>query len=112
MWVDFPRWEDGDSTGWLSCVECYFRYHRTSEASMMDIAAIHLEGDVLQWYNWYKHTHRVTTWRSTKGLCWHCDKPWSYNHHCKKGKLLMIEPIEESKEEDLKPEKENMKEDQ
>ncbi|RWV97000.1 hypothetical protein GW17_00040243 [Ensete ventricosum] len=40
--VEFPRWEDGDPTGWISRVEQYFRYHRTPEASMVDIAAIHL----------------------------------------------------------------------
>ncbi|RRT39002.1 hypothetical protein B296_00033705 [Ensete ventricosum] len=27
MRVDFPRLEDGDSTGWLSRAKCYFRYH-------------------------------------------------------------------------------------
>ncbi|RWW82404.1 hypothetical protein BHE74_00009127 [Ensete ventricosum] len=47
MRVDFPRWEDGDSMGWLSRAEHYFCYHWTSEASMVDIAAIHLEGDVI-----------------------------------------------------------------
>ncbi|RWW06353.1 hypothetical protein GW17_00030327 [Ensete ventricosum] len=45
MRVDFPRWEDGDLTGWLSHAEHYFRYHRMPEASMVDIGAIHLEGD-------------------------------------------------------------------
>ncbi|RWV84680.1 hypothetical protein BHE74_00010629 [Ensete ventricosum] len=55
---------------------------------------------------------RRTRDRSTKGLCWHCDKMWSYDHHCKKGRLLMIEPIEESKHEDEDLEhEENVKED-
>ncbi|RWV81802.1 hypothetical protein GW17_00056746 [Ensete ventricosum] len=54
--VDFPRWEDGDPTRWLSYVEGYFQYHRTLEASMVDIAAIHLKGDAIQWYNWFEHT--------------------------------------------------------
>ncbi|RZS17222.1 hypothetical protein BHM03_00049338 [Ensete ventricosum] len=42
-----------------------------------------------------------------KALCWHCDEPWSHDHRCKKGCLLLIEPIEEPKLEDaaLKPEK-------
>ncbi|RZR71048.1 hypothetical protein BHM03_00002998 [Ensete ventricosum] len=48
--------------------------------------------------------------RSVKGLCWHYDKPWSCDHYCKKGRLPMIESIEESEEEDLEPEEENMKE--
>ncbi|RWV78980.1 hypothetical protein GW17_00059959 [Ensete ventricosum] len=48
MRVDFPRWEEEDSRGWLSRAERYFRYHQTPEASMVDIAAIHLEEDVIQ----------------------------------------------------------------
>ncbi|RZR95543.1 hypothetical protein BHM03_00024398 [Ensete ventricosum] len=45
--------------------------------------------------------------RSTKGLCWHCDEPWSREHRCKKGLLLMIEPVEDEdngrSEEGLEP---------
>ncbi|RRT37140.1 hypothetical protein B296_00038918 [Ensete ventricosum] len=35
MRMDFTRWEDGHPTGWLSCTECYFRYHRTTEPSII-----------------------------------------------------------------------------
>ena len=59
MRVDFPRWEEGESIGWISCTERYFWYHKTADASMMKIAAIHLEGDVIQWFNWFEHTHGV-----------------------------------------------------
>ncbi|RWW36239.1 hypothetical protein BHE74_00058751 [Ensete ventricosum] len=48
--------------------------------------------------------------RSAKGLCWHCDEPWSHEHCCKKGQLLMIEPVEdedsEPYEEGLEPKEE------
>ncbi|RWW54995.1 hypothetical protein BHE74_00038384 [Ensete ventricosum] len=37
--------------------------------------------------------------RLTKGLCWHCDEPRSHDHHCKKGHLLLIEPLEDVEEE-------------
>ncbi|RZR83489.1 hypothetical protein BHM03_00010098 [Ensete ventricosum] len=47
MRVDFPRWK-GDSTEWISRAKRYFRYHKTPDASMVDIAAIHLEGDAIQ----------------------------------------------------------------
>ncbi|RWV77434.1 hypothetical protein GW17_00061736 [Ensete ventricosum] len=47
IWVHFPRWEGRDPTGWLSHVERYFCYHRTLEASIVEIAAIHLEGDAI-----------------------------------------------------------------
>ncbi|RRT41824.1 hypothetical protein B296_00052243 [Ensete ventricosum] len=48
--------------------------------------------------------------RSATGLCWLCNKLWSHNHHCKKGKLLKIDPIEEleREEEGLEHEEENM----
>ncbi|RWW56141.1 hypothetical protein BHE74_00037163 [Ensete ventricosum] len=52
--------------------------------------------------------------RSAKGLCWHCDEPWSREHHCKKGQLLVIELVEdednEPSAEALKPEEEAMDE--
>ncbi|RWW87424.1 hypothetical protein BHE74_00003744 [Ensete ventricosum] len=32
-------------------------------------------------------------------LCWHCDEPWSCEHHCKKGRLLVVEPMEDEDNE-------------
>ncbi|RRT31274.1 hypothetical protein B296_00042169 [Ensete ventricosum] len=52
--------------------------------------------------------------RSAKELCLHCDEPWSHEHHCKKGQLLMIEPAKdednETFEEALEPKEEAMEE--
>ncbi|RRT66030.1 hypothetical protein B296_00000231 [Ensete ventricosum] len=52
--------------------------------------------------------------QSTKELCWHCDEPWSREHHCKKGRLLMIELAEdednETSEEAFEPKEEAMEE--
>ncbi|RRT54322.1 hypothetical protein B296_00019788 [Ensete ventricosum] len=52
--------------------------------------------------------------RSAKGLCWHCDEPWSREHRYKKGWLLMIELVEdednEPSEEGLELEEEAMEE--
>ncbi|RWV97501.1 hypothetical protein BHE74_00009971 [Ensete ventricosum] len=52
--------------------------------------------------------------RSAKELWWHCDKPWSHEHCCKKGRLLMIEPTEdednETSKEALEPKNEAMEE--
>ncbi|RWW71247.1 hypothetical protein BHE74_00021025 [Ensete ventricosum] len=46
--VDFPQWEDEDLTGWISRAERCFRYHRTPEASMVDVAIIHLGREAIQ----------------------------------------------------------------
>ncbi|RWW07350.1 hypothetical protein GW17_00029265 [Ensete ventricosum] len=52
--------------------------------------------------------------RLAKELCWHCDKPWSREHRCKKGRLLMIEPAEDEdnkiSKEALEPKEEAMEE--
>ncbi|KAJ8459415.1 hypothetical protein OPV22_032341 [Ensete ventricosum] len=57
---------------------------------------------------------RRASQRSAKELCWYCDEPWSREHHCKKGRLLMIEPAEdednETYEEALEPKEETMEE--
>ncbi|RWW74977.1 hypothetical protein BHE74_00017022 [Ensete ventricosum] len=87
MRVDFPGWEDGDPIGCISCAERYFHFHKTPDASMVDIVAIHLEGDAIQWYDWFKHTHDIPT--------------WSREHRCKKGRLLVIEPIKDPEPEDV-----------
>ncbi|RWV78604.1 hypothetical protein GW17_00060399 [Ensete ventricosum] len=215
MKVDFPRWEEADPIGWISSTERYFQFYRTGDATRVEIAAIHLKGDAIQWFNWFKHTHRGLSWqrfkeglldrfrpidfnnidgqlakirqtstrqeyqtrskgativhsygdnflrmypgrtieprgtkdkgrsptshaeaycpstaiqapapkkltrdelceRWTKDLCWHCDEPWSCEHHCKKGRLLMIELVEdednETYEETLEPKEEAMEE--
>ncbi|RRT42622.1 hypothetical protein B296_00027675 [Ensete ventricosum] len=48
--------------------------------------------------------------RLAKELCWHCDEPWSREHCCNKGRLLVIELVEdednEPSEEGLEPKEE------
>ncbi|RWV76922.1 hypothetical protein GW17_00062330 [Ensete ventricosum] len=50
--------------------------------------------------------------RSTKGLCWHCNKLWSQDHHFKKKRPLLVEPTKEPKLKDmtLESEEKDMKE--
>ncbi|RWV85817.1 hypothetical protein GW17_00052363 [Ensete ventricosum] len=52
--------------------------------------------------------------RLAKELCWHCEESWSREHHCKKGRLLVIELVDgednETSEEALEPKEEAMEE--
>ncbi|RZS22500.1 hypothetical protein BHM03_00055301 [Ensete ventricosum] len=66
MKVDFPRWEEGDSIRWILRSERYFRFYRTANATRVEIAAIHLEGNAIQWFNWFKHTHKGFSWQRFK----------------------------------------------
>ncbi|RWV96414.1 hypothetical protein GW17_00040877 [Ensete ventricosum] len=56
MKVNFPIWE-GDPIRWILCAERYFWFYRTADATRVEIAAILLEGDAIQWFNWFKYTH-------------------------------------------------------
>ena len=33
---------------------------------MVKIAAIHLEGDAIQWFDWFEHTYGILSWRQFK----------------------------------------------
>ncbi|RZS19214.1 hypothetical protein BHM03_00051586 [Ensete ventricosum] len=46
--VDFPRWDEEDLVGWITRAERYFLFYRTVDATRVEIAAIHLEGDAIQ----------------------------------------------------------------
>ncbi|RWV81498.1 hypothetical protein GW17_00057078 [Ensete ventricosum] len=48
MKVDFPRWEEGDPIELISREERYFWFYQTADATRVEIAAIHFEGDAIQ----------------------------------------------------------------
>jgi len=64
MKLDFPRWDEDDPSDWVSSAERFFRFHGTPEASRVDIASIHLEGEVVQWYDWFEASHGMPTWET------------------------------------------------
>ncbi|RZS18221.1 hypothetical protein BHM03_00050454 [Ensete ventricosum] len=66
MKVDFPRWEEGDLIRWILHAERYFRFYRIADATQVEIAVIYLEGDAIQWFNWFKHTYGGLFWQRFK----------------------------------------------
>lgn len=62
MRIEFPHWEGGDPTDWVSRAECYFRFHRTPEYIKVKIASIHLDGEAIQWYDWFESSRGIPTW--------------------------------------------------
>jgi hypothetical protein len=62
MKLDFPRWDEDDPSGWVKRAERFFHFQGTLEASRVDIASIHLEGEAVQWYNWFEASHGRPTW--------------------------------------------------
>ncbi|RWW36585.1 hypothetical protein BHE74_00058380 [Ensete ventricosum] len=66
MREEFPRWEDGNPIGWISCVEKVFHFHKTPEESMVEISSTQLKDDVIQWYDLYETYHGVPSWGQFK----------------------------------------------
>ncbi|RRT52789.1 hypothetical protein B296_00025091 [Ensete ventricosum] len=56
----------GLSTPMEDSLSRYFRFYRTADATLVEIAAIHLEGDAIQWFNWFEHTHGGLSWQRFK----------------------------------------------
>ncbi|RWW11032.1 hypothetical protein GW17_00025385, partial [Ensete ventricosum] len=63
---EFPRWEDGDPTGWISRVEKFFHFHKSLEEYMVKIASAQFKGDAIQWYDLYETYHGVPSWGQFK----------------------------------------------
>ncbi|RRT43948.1 hypothetical protein B296_00046370 [Ensete ventricosum] len=61
---------------------------------MFNIAAIHLEGDAILQNDWFEHTHGMPMWRQFKSELLTRFGP---SEHENKGRLLVIEPINDSK---------------
>jgi len=62
MKLDFPKWDEDDPSGWVSRAERFFHFRGMPEASRVDIASIHLEGEAFQWYDWFEASHGMPTW--------------------------------------------------
>ncbi|RRT50930.1 hypothetical protein B296_00034038 [Ensete ventricosum] len=43
-----------------------FRFYRTVDATRVEIAVIHLEGDTIHWFNLYEYTHGGLSWQRFK----------------------------------------------
>ncbi|RWV77966.1 hypothetical protein GW17_00061136, partial [Ensete ventricosum] len=61
MRMEFPIWEDGDPTNWVSWAKKFFYFHRTPEESKVEVALNQLDGDAIRWYDLYETYHEVTS---------------------------------------------------
>ncbi|KAK9068701.1 hypothetical protein SSX86_012816 [Deinandra increscens subsp. villosa] len=60
--IDFPSFSDGDPRGWVLKAEKYFRYYNIPEDEKVDVAAMHLEGDALDFYSWVAADQAIEFW--------------------------------------------------
>ncbi|KAD4888929.1 hypothetical protein E3N88_21002 [Mikania micrantha] len=60
--IEFPTFSGGDPRGWILKAEKYFRFYNTMDEEKVDVAAIHLEGDALDFYSWVASEQDITYW--------------------------------------------------
>ncbi|RWW85522.1 hypothetical protein BHE74_00005788 [Ensete ventricosum] len=96
MKVDFPRWEEGDPIRLIAHAERYFQFYRTADATRVEITTIHLEGDAIQWFNWYEHTHGGLSWQRFKEGLLNCFGPTNFNNIVQLAKIRQTSTRHES----------------
>ncbi|KAD3640421.1 hypothetical protein E3N88_29644 [Mikania micrantha] len=60
--IEFPTFSGGDPRGWILKAEKYFCFYNTMDEEKVDVAAIHLEGDALDFYSWIAAEQDITYW--------------------------------------------------
>nr|KYP32492.1 hypothetical protein KK1_046816 [Cajanus cajan] len=60
--LDFPRFVGTDVLQWIFKAEQFFNYYNTPDAQRLTIAAIHLEKDVVPWYQMMTRTNTFHSW--------------------------------------------------
>jgi len=55
--LDFPRFDGSDVLHWIFKVEQFFDYYNTLDAQCLTIAGIHMDKDVVPWFQMMSRTH-------------------------------------------------------
>lgn len=63
MKLEFPRFDGANPTGWLFNAKRYFAYHQVPGAQWLAVASLKVEGEALDWYQWYTDYAPHATWK-------------------------------------------------
>ena len=62
IWIDVPRFEEGDPQGWIFKVQQYFDFHNAFEEQHLQIAPLYFDGKALAWYQWRQKNTKILSW--------------------------------------------------
>jgi hypothetical protein len=57
-----PRFNGGDTHGWIFKISQFFTYHQTPEEDRITIASFYLDGPALTWYQWMYSNSQIVSW--------------------------------------------------
>jgi hypothetical protein len=60
--LDFPRFDGKNVLNWIFKAEQFFDYHNTSDVDQLVIASVHLDHDVVPWFQMIQRSHPFRSW--------------------------------------------------
>ncbi|KAH0773531.1 hypothetical protein KY290_010668 [Solanum tuberosum] len=60
--MEFPKYEGGDTHGWILKAEKYFQNYQTPNDCKVDVASIYLQGDTLDLFAWINSERTIYYW--------------------------------------------------
>ncbi|KAL5827784.1 hypothetical protein ACOSQ4_019581 [Xanthoceras sorbifolium] len=64
--IAFPIFSGDNPSSWVFRCEQYQRVTALTEAKLLSLATVHLEGDAVPWYQWLEHSMGQMTWEQFK----------------------------------------------
>ena len=62
MKLDFPRFDGSEVLQWIFQAEQFFDYYNTSDTQCLTIAAIHMENEVVPWFQMTNQSTPFQSW--------------------------------------------------
>ena len=62
--LDFPKFNGSDVMAWIFKVEQFFYCYDTADEDRLTIAAIHMEQDVVPWFQMIRRTNPFMSWNA------------------------------------------------
>jgi hypothetical protein len=96
--LDFPRFDGEDPDGWCYKATQFFEYYAMANQQKFNLAAFHMEGKALIWFQELRSTNKLNSWiEFLKVIRIHFGK-WSYNDLMETlSKLHQVGELEEYK---------------
>ena len=62
--INVPRYDEGDSQGWIFKIQQYFDFHNALEDQRLQIAPLYFDKKPLVWYQWCQKNSKIESWSS------------------------------------------------
>ncbi|MCI39011.1 hypothetical protein A2U01_0060240 [Trifolium medium] len=61
--LDFPRFDGKDVLNWIFKAEQFFDYHNTPDEDRLIISSVHLDQDVVPWFQMIQRSNPFRSWQ-------------------------------------------------